>query len=252
MIERLRRVRLLALLAARDRGRADELLRAVRPGSEGLAAELNRPSIERKPFLSAPGFARIVNALDDSDEAISRAAKLADLLRHYSNHRPLMETSDTREAITNSAMLDGDVPRAIDALIWDLRGLPPRERWARGHDPALIGKRGTPKEKINRWRALLVFEIHALVPEVKDYKAIAELLRLTSVGLEERLIEVLVAKLLRLIAALPMRKSQKLTSALVEEFEEIVNLAARLDAIGTWKDKTTPNYVRSILKARGR
>lgn len=201
MNEPARLKRLRAFLAARDRSRADDLLCKAQPQSDGLADELSRPGIEREPFLVSKAFARTLDAHDDTDEAIARAAALIELLRWILNHRSLMEASDPREAISSSELPDTDKSRAINLLaaacellesrdaalliapMEALRDPPSRETWARGHDAELIGKRGTAKKNIGRWQALLVREIAALVPDatVNRDAAIAELLSVAGI-----------------------------------------------------------------------
>ncbi|MEX0733303.1 MAG: hypothetical protein WDZ66_04005 [Steroidobacteraceae bacterium] len=214
--------RVRAKLAEWDRPRDDELLRfAVASAGLGLAEELNRPRIEREPFLSLPAFARILEASDDTDQAIARAAALIERLRHIANHRRLMKTCNPERAIASSDVPDvnplfiqhlidwrefykqrGDSRAAhYQTVIEDLSGpFLTRELWAHGYDRELIGKRGgarkTAKSKrrgkpprtvkpneFGRWRPLLVCEIAALVPGATvNYAAISELL--TAAGIE--------------------------------------------------------------------
>jgi len=219
MTERSKHDRLLAILAARDSSRADRLLSVARPSFEGMAEELNRPTVEREPFLSAPALALVLDALDDTEESIARAAALIELLRWISNHRPLMEENDPREAIASSVGPDAGTSRDIhhlaaarellaqshtagldaligelDARIDELRGPDVRHLWARGHTAQLVGTRGTAKENIGRWQALLAREISALVPDstVERYASIADLLTLAGIETERQYVRVIV------------------------------------------------------------
>lgn len=203
MTELLRRDRLLAKLAEWDHRREKLLRREFGPASADLELEIERPALEREPLLQLKACGEVLDAGDDSDESIARSARLVELLRWISNHRYQMERSDPRESIASNDATKPVRRRAIehltkarqeyleprdaarlDAFIDELRRRPTIDMWARGHDSRLIGTRGTAKKLINRWRALLIREISALVPVsmMRRDAAIAELL--TAAGIE--------------------------------------------------------------------
>lgn len=156
---------LRATLAEWDRRRADLLQREAGSASEGWEAEIERPAVEREPYLATPAFGSVLDALDGSDESIERAAQLVELLRRIANSLVLMATSDPRTALKATRTI---------------------ERWAAGFDPELLGRRGGGRNLIDirRWRALLARtldrQLGRLVRpdafELDRYATIAELL----------------------------------------------------------------------------